>query len=97
MSFMLDTLQRAHRHCACHRKEVEASDVCGCFHCQHTFPPSEITEWHEESAGNFSMRPDRWTAMCPRCGVDAVLGSGSGLPVTDPNFLTAMHNGWFEK
>jgi len=96
MIFAPHILESAHPHCAAHRKEVEASDVCGCFHCQEMFAPSEIDEWLEETSGELSMRPDPWTAMCPKCGIDAVIGCGSGFPVSDPSFLAAMHNRWFE-
>ena len=96
MNFDTETLNAAHQHCASHRKEIEASDSCGCFYCQEIFPPSEIEHWLEETGGELSMRPDPWTAMCPRCGIDAVIGSSSGFPVTDPTFLSAMHSRWFE-
>jgi hypothetical protein len=34
------------------------------------------------------------TALCPKCGVDAVIGDKSGLPITT-EFLTTMHGMWF--
>ena len=95
MTIDRDVLDAAHQHCACHRQELEASDVCGCFYCQQTFPPSEIEEWHEELRGKYVERPDPWTAMCPKCGVDSVIGSASGFPVGDSKFLGAMHVRWF--
>lgn len=77
-------LGRAHEHCIRHRAEVEASEICGCFYCLSTFPPTEIVEWID----------DGQTALCPRCPVDAVLGSASGLPITR-GFLERMHERWF--
>jgi hypothetical protein len=52
------------------------------------FPPTEITEWTDvwEGAGH--------TALCPRCGIDSVIGSESGYPVTEA-CLRAMHARWF--
>ncbi|WP_263356945.1 cytoplasmic protein [Acidicapsa ligni] len=77
-------LDAAHKHSSRHRAEVEASTVCGCFYCLSTFPPTAITGWID----------DGQTALCPRCPVDAVLGSASGLPITS-DFLERMHNRWF--
>jgi hypothetical protein len=67
-----------------HRAELEASQLCGCFYCLSTFRPEEITEWVDEDQ----------TAICPICPVDAVIGSASGLPLTQ-EFLNQMHDRWF--
>lgn len=79
---------RAHRHSIRHRNEVLASSLCGCFYCGAIFPPSEISDWTDawEGAGQ--------TALCPRCGIDSVIGSESGYPVTS-EFLAAMQAHWF--
>lgn len=34
------------------------------------------------------------TAMCPYCGIDSVIGSASGFPIT-PEFLMRMRAYWF--
>jgi len=34
------------------------------------------------------------TAQCPYCGIDSVVGSKSGYPVT-PEFLERMKKHWF--
>ena len=68
-----------------HRSRVDASAMCGCFYCRSTFAPSEIEEWID----------DDQTAMCPKCGIDSVIGDASGLPVGDKDFLTAMNRHWF--
>ncbi len=78
-------LHGAHAHSARHRAEIEASDRCGCFCCGAVFPASEILDWVDGGQ----------TALCPRCGIDSVLGDASGLWVTDPAFLTAMNRHWF--
>ena len=81
-------LESAHRRSSGHRDEVLASDLCGCFYCRETFPPSEIEEWIDERDGVGT------TAMCPRCGIDSVIGSRSGFALT-PEFLREMHDYWF--
>ena len=76
---------RAHRHSSCHQEELRASEQCGCFYCHKIFRPDEITEWCDAAES---------TALCPYCGVDAVIGSESGYPITE-KFLTAMGEYWF--
>ena len=75
----------AHEYASNHRAEIEAGPLCGCFCCLRTFPPTEIVEWVDHGT----------TAVCPRCGVDAVLGGGAPLPVTDSAFLRTMNAYWF--
>ena len=78
---------RAHKHCIENRAEVEASALCGCFYCMSIYPPSEIVDWIEDR--------EALTADCPRCGIDAVIGSASGFPIT-PEFLSLMNEHWFD-
>ena len=77
-------LEIAHKHSIYHRKEILSSELCGCFYCGKTFPPAEIEDWTDEQEGLGT------TAMCPRCGIDSVVGSASGFPLT-PEFLQQMH------
>jgi hypothetical protein len=36
------------------------------------------------------------TALCPRCGIDSVLGSASGYPI-NREFLQKMNEYWFQR
>ena len=81
-------INQAHRHSIRHREEVLVSGHCGCFYCCATFPPSAIADWTDEWQGVGQ------TALCPHCGIDSVIGSASGYPVT-AEFLTAMKAHWF--
>jgi hypothetical protein len=74
----------AHKHCSKHRKELEASTTCGCFHCLAEFPYSAIQQWTDNEQ----------TALCPKCEIDSVIGDASGFPV-DRQFLTWMNEHWF--
>jgi hypothetical protein len=76
-----EEFREAHRHSIHHRAEIEASALCGCFYCCSVFPPGEITDWGD------TYEPD--TAACPHCGIDSVIGSAAGFPITDA-FLTTM-------
>lgn len=77
-------IELAHRRSIRHRKEVLASSMCGCFYCRSQFPPEEIERWVDGGE----------TALCPHCGVDAVIGDASGFPLT-VEFLTKMYDRWF--
>jgi hypothetical protein len=90
-------LERAHDHCSGHRAELVASTICGCFYCLATFPPSEITEWTDWPDGTPENRELELgeTAICPRCGIDSVIGGASGFPMT-AEFLSLMQSRWFD-
>jgi hypothetical protein len=51
------------------------------------YAPSEIREWVDT---------DETTALCPRCGIDSVIGSASGYQLSE-DFLKKMHRYWFER
>ncbi|UVI39905.1 cytoplasmic protein [Qipengyuania spongiae] len=89
------TIQAAHRLAAMNRTLLRESKECGCFHCESIFSPSSIEEWIEETQGSYSEAPDPFTALCPDCGIDSVLGDACPYPVTDPAFLHAMRLHWF--
>jgi hypothetical protein len=84
MSYSDDELIRAHKHSIHHIDEIARSELCGCFYCERLFPPSEIKEWIDAAD----------TARCPHCGIDSVLGSAAGFPLTE-EFLEAMNRHWF--
>jgi len=79
----------AHKFSSCHRKQLEESALCGCFHCLATFLPTAIDEWVDEDEAGVGQ-----TAMCPRCAIDSVIGSAAGFPVTR-EFLERMQRHWF--
>ena len=78
----------AHKKSSSHRAEVLASEICGCFYCKSTFPPTEIAEWVDTVDGV------PLTALCPKCGIDSVIGSASGIALT-PELLAEMNRHWF--
>jgi hypothetical protein len=84
-------LKAAHRHSASHRTEVLSSPSCGCFYCLAMFGPCEIRDWVDEGADGIGT-----TALCPRCGIDSVIGSNAGMAL-DESFLSQMHEYWFKR
>jgi hypothetical protein len=82
-------IREAHTHSANHRRQIESSDLCGCFYCTATFKPSEIKDWVDKNNEGIGQ-----TALCARCGIDSVIGSLSGYPIT-AEFLAEMRRYWF--
>jgi len=74
----------AHEWSSYHRSTLGKSHLCGCFYCLEVFPPSEIEDWTDDGD----------TALCPKCGIDSVIGSVSGYPI-ERQFLARMHDYWF--
>jgi hypothetical protein len=62
------------------RRRMLPGTMCGCFHCLATFRAEAIHGWLD--AGK--------TALCPNCGVDAVLPN-----VTDPARLQVLQREQF--
>jgi hypothetical protein len=81
---MPERIRVAHQHSSKHRSEILKSDLCGCFYCEKTFEPHEIVTWID----------GQQTALCPKCGIDSVIGSASGLPIGG-EFLHEMCEYWF--
>ena len=82
-------LSVAHKKSSKHRAEIEGSQLCGCFYCLGIFGSDKIVEWTDESKPH-----SQQTALCPECGMDTVIGDGSGLQIT-PTFLEKMRTVWF--
>lgn len=74
----------AHKWSGWNRSDLKKSDLCGCFYCLEVFPPNEIQDWTDDGD----------TALCPKCGIDSVIGSVSGYPI-QREFLSKMHDHWF--
>jgi hypothetical protein len=74
---------RAHERSARNRPDLTGRVGCGCFHCRQVYAAEEIADWAD----------DGQTAICPRCGVDAVLSARTDPLMAD--FLARMHARWF--
>ena len=80
-----EVLEQAGIHAGKHKVEILKSEYCACYYCQRTFLPSKIETWVDEEN----------TALCPKCGIDAVIGSASGLPINDHRYLKEAHAFYF--
>jgi DNA-directed RNA polymerase subunit RPC12/RpoP len=61
------------------RRRLLASEIAVCIYCFQEFAPRSIVEWCDE---------EDMTAICPHCGVDAIVGFDG--PV-DRTWLEAAH------
>lgn len=85
----------ANIHSSNHRAEVLASKRCGCFHRLNIFSPAKIQDWVDYSPRkDTAIKGVGCTALCPKCGIDSVIGSNSGYPITT-GFLETMRRHWF--
>jgi hypothetical protein len=66
----------------------------GCFYCCAVFDASEISEWVDDRQVETGSLDDGSTALCPRCGIDAVLPGSAGTVIT-PALLAEMKAHWF--
>ena len=74
------------------REALEKDTRCGCYFCLKVYDPSEIKEWGSEPLEGVM----HCSAICPHCGVDAVLPESAGFPLTN-EFLKAMQKEFFGK
>jgi len=66
-------------------KNLIANNVaCGCFNCLKVFDGDAVVKFIDKNA----------TALCPQCGVDAVIASDAKETVTFA-MLTTMHKHYF--
>ena len=80
MTDQFNPIVTAHKHSSNHRRELLASDICGCFYCLEIYSPTEIKDWID----------DNRCALCSKCGIDSVIGSASSYPIT-LEFLRSMN------
>lgn len=64
------------------RDTILKSEKAACYYCMESFRAAEVNEFVDE---------DDNTGLCPRCGIDAVLGDATGLPIHDIEYLRAIH------
>ena len=94
MTYSRADLDSIHRFSDHHRELLARSERAGCFYCRRTFDPREITKWVDGAQRESGETSDGVTALCPRCGIDAVLPSAMQVPLT-AELLAEMHSHWF--
>ena len=89
-------LESVHRFCTNNRELLARSDRAGCFYCQAIVDASEIEDWVDGAQVETGALSDGVTALCSRCGIDAVLPSAAPIKLDAP-LLAEMHQYWFER
>jgi hypothetical protein len=69
-------LTQIHNHASNNEIEILHSKTCSCFFCRQTYDARKVNDWINDERGV--------TALCPECGMDAVVGDASGLPLDKP-------------
>jgi len=86
---MNENYEKAHEHSSWHKQELRESDFCGCFNCVEIYVFEDIEWWTDRDVND-----DGQTAICPKCGIDSVIGDASGFPINE-GFLRGMNKRWF--
>jgi len=73
--------RRAYEHSRLNRQFLAAEAACRCSHYLRAFPAEQINRWADQGA----------TALCPNCGIDAVLSSQAN-PLSDALILRLQAN-----
>lgn len=94
----MNDLLAAYRDVSRNWEQIQASKVCGCCSCMQIFASDEIVAW--TGLGMDDVDDPRaiagQTALCPRCGSEAVIGDKSGFPI-NAQFLGRMNEAWFQR
>ena len=75
-----------HSHTIRNRKEIDQSEYCHCISCIKSYPSPIVMRFIKDGDGE--------TALCPYCGIDAVIGDGCGLEI-DQEILITLNKRWF--
>ena len=86
MKYPKELLIAAHKASYANKRRLSVPQECGCYYCMKTFSSEDIEDWSVD-------QPD-WTAVCPYCGIDSVIGENDGYPLTN-DFLEEMYKEWF--
>jgi len=94
----MNHLLAAYRHVSNNWAQIGASQRCGCCSCMQIFAPDEIVAWAGLDLNNVDdpKAVNEQTALCPRCGSEAVIGDKSGYPI-NAQFLGLMNEAWFQR
>ena len=64
------------KHSSDNEIEIVQSKKCGCYFCRQIYDARNVQEWIDDERGV--------TALCPECGMDAVIGDASGVEIDKP-------------
>lgn len=65
---------------------IQQSKKAGCFHCFKIFETNEINAYTDNGQ----------TVLCPKCGIDSVVGDMCGFELNE-QILELAHKFWYRK
>lgn len=94
----MNELLQAIEHTTSNRAQLESSTICGCCSCLEIFAPQEVVAWTGLDISSFDdpASAQGETALCPRCGSEALIGDSTGVAIT-ADFLRRMNLAWFQR
>ncbi len=82
------SLTSVKKHLHSNDAEILDSKECVCLACRHSFSARSVSDWFNDKG--------KITALCPECGMEAVLGDASGIVLNHEDVL-AISNLLFGK
>jgi len=80
-------MELAHKFSSINKEDLKKASECACYYCCNFFCPTDIVEWVVD-------RGYPATAVCPNCGIDAIIPKRDCYPWT-VRFLVDMRLWWF--
>jgi hypothetical protein len=77
-------LKQAYEHSRLNRGFIIPGSTCRCFHCLGSFAGDRISRWTDDGE----------TALCPHCGVDAVVSSAADR--LSEGLIRQLRATWFD-
>jgi TPR repeat protein len=74
------------KHSSNNEIEILHSENCSCYFCRQTYSARNVNDWVNDERGV--------TAICPECGMDAVIGDACGIPL-DKALLKEMNLAYY--
>lgn len=74
------------KHSSHNEIEILQSKNCSCYFCRQTYSARDVNDWTNDKGGV--------TAICPVCGMDAVIGDACGIPL-DKTTLKEMNMAFY--
>ena len=87
-------LESIHRFSSKNRELLSQSNNASCFHCLASFAAGEVQDWVDGPRHEAGDLDNGVTALCPRCGIDAVLPSAAPVKY-DAGVLAEMNQHFF--
>jgi alkylhydroperoxidase family enzyme len=88
-------LDRLHSDSYRNEEAIQCSELLGCFYCKKIWRREDkgIEDWIDCCEDDKELPQEKWTALCPWCGIDSVLADAKGG--VNPATIDEMNRYWF--